>query len=109
MLSVIPTVGTALVWVPIGIALMVTGSVWKGLLLLAWGALLVHPTDNLLRAVLVSNATRLPFLSVVLGALGGFAAFGLVGLFVGPIVLGLAFEVWHDWQRAQLGPGEDRD
>lgn len=102
VLSVIPIVGTALVWLPIAIGLVVAGAWGKGLLLLAWGTLLVHPVDNLLRPLLVSNATRLPFLLVALGAIGGMAAFGLVGVFAGPVVLGLAMELWRQWTD---GPG----
>ena len=97
VLSVIPLVGTALVWLPLAIGLAVAGSWGKGLFLLAWGMLLVHPTDNLLRPLLVSNAARLPFLLVALGAVGGLAAFGLVGVFAGPVLLGLAMELWRQW------------
>ena len=97
VLSVIPLVGTALVWLPIAIALLVGGAWGKGLLLLAWGTLLVHPTDNLLRPLLVSNAASVPFLLVALGAIGGMAAFGLVGVFAGPVLLGLAMELWRQW------------
>ena len=97
VLSVIPLVGTALVWLPIAITLVVAGAWGKGLFLLAWGTLLVHPTDNLLRPLLVSNAARLPFLLVALGAIGGMSAFGLIGVFAGPVLLGLAMELWRQW------------
>ena len=97
LLSVIPLVGTALVWLPIAIAMVVAGAWGKGLFLLAWGTLLVHPTDNLLRPLLVSNAARLPFLLVALGAIGGMTAFGLVGAFAGPVLLGLALQLWRQW------------
>lgn len=97
VLSVIPLVGTSLVWLPIAIALVVAGAWGKGLFLLAWGMLLVHPTDNLLRPLLVSNAAKLPFLLVALGAIGGMTAFGLVGVFAGPILLGLALQLWRQW------------
>jgi predicted PurR-regulated permease PerM len=97
VLSVVPLVGTALVWLPIAIGLLVAGAWGKGLLLLAWGIVLVHPTDNLLRPLLVSNAAKLPFLLVALGAIGGMAAFGLVGVFMGPVLLGLALELWLEW------------
>jgi predicted PurR-regulated permease PerM len=95
VLSVIPLVGTALVWLPLAIGLAVTGAWGKGLMLLAWGLLLVHPTDNLLRPLLASNAAKLPFLPVALGAIGGMAAFGLIGAFAGPILLGIALELWR--------------
>lgn len=97
VLSVIPLVGTALVWLPIAIGLVLTGAWGKGLFLLAWGTLLVHPTDNLLRPLLVSNAARVPFLLVALGAIGGMTAFGLVGVFAGPVILGLAVVLWREW------------
>lgn len=97
VLSVIPLVGTAMVWVPISVGLVVAGAWGKGLLLLGWGTLLVHPADNLLRPLLVSNAARVPFLLVALGAIGGMTAFGLVGVFIGPVLLGLAMEIWREW------------
>lgn len=96
-LSALPLFGTALVWAPIGLNLLMTGPIWKGIVLLTWGALLVHPTDNLLRPLLISNATRVPFLLVMLGAIGGLAAFGLVGVFVGPVLLGIAMAIWREW------------
>jgi len=92
-----PLFGTAFVWVPLALGLVVAGHTWKGLLLLAWGTLLVHPIDNLLRPLLISSVTRVPFLLVMLGALGGFAAFGLVGVFVGPVLLAVASVVWREW------------
>jgi predicted PurR-regulated permease PerM len=108
VLSVIPLVGTALVWLPIAIGFGVAGAWGKGVFLLAWGTLLVHPTDNLLRPLLVSNAARVPFLLVALGAIGGMAAFGLVGVFAGPLLLGLALELLRQWNgRAARPPDGD--
>jgi predicted PurR-regulated permease PerM len=65
--------------------------------MLLWGALLVHPADNVLRPILISNATRVPFLIVMFGALGGLEAFGLVGVFAGPVVLAIALAIWREW------------
>lgn len=97
VLSAAPQFGTTLVWVPLAVGLVIAGHTWKGVLLFGWGALLVHPIDNLLRALLISGVTRVPFLLVMLGALGGLAAFGLVGVFVGPVVLAVASAVWREW------------
>lgn len=97
VLSVVPLVGTAIVWVPAGIWVMSTGHVVKGIVLLAWGALLVNPADNVLRPILISSATRVPFLLVMFGAAGGLASFGLLGLFVGPVVLAVAMAIWREW------------
>lgn len=63
-----------------------------------WGLLLVHPTDNVLRLLFISNATRVPFLLVMFGVLGGLAAFGLVGAFIGPIILAVGLATWREWE-----------
>jgi len=97
ILSIVPLVGTAIVWVPVGIYLLSTGLVWKGIVMLVWGAVLVHPADQVLRPILISSATRVPFLLVMFGALGGLEAFGLIGLFTGPVVLAIAMAIWREW------------
>ncbi len=97
VLSLVPLFGTALVWAPAGIRLLLTGHVGQGIALLAWGTLLVHPIDNLLRPLLISAATHVPFILIIFGALGGMAAFGLVGAFVGPVLLGIALTIWREW------------
>jgi predicted PurR-regulated permease PerM len=97
ILSIVPLVGTAIVWVPVGLYLLSVGLVWKGILMLTWGAVLVHPADQVLRPILISNATRVPFLIVMFGALGGLEAFGLFGLFTGPVVLAIAMAIWREW------------
>jgi predicted PurR-regulated permease PerM len=101
--SMLPLVGTGIVWIPAAIWLMSSGHVLKGVLLLLWGALLVLSIDNVLRPILVSSATRVPFLLVLLGALGGVQAFGLLGLFVGPVLLGIAMAIWREWTAAASG------
>ena len=97
ILSIVPLAGTAIVWAPIAVWLMVSSHLIKGVILLGWGSLLVHPAENVLRPLLISNAMRVPFLLVLFGALGGLAAFGLIGLFVGPVLLAIAMAVWREW------------
>lgn len=92
--SILPFIGTGLVWGSAALWLAVTGRTAAAILMLIWGALLVHPTDNLLRPILISSATRVPFLIILFGVFGGLAAFGLIGMFAGPLVLGMAAELW---------------
>ena len=104
--SVIPVLGTGLVWGVVVLTLLGTGQVWPALALLVWCTLLVHPVDNILRPMLISSSTQVPFLLVMFGAVGGIAAFGLVGLFIGPVALAIATAVWREWVEVrQVEPG----
>jgi predicted PurR-regulated permease PerM len=102
----VPLIGTGIIWVPIAVSLVIAGPLWKGVLLLLWGVLLVHPIDNVLRPLLISNASRLPILLIMFGVLGGLAAFGLVGVFVGPVLLGVASVLWRHWASDAAAPTE---
>lgn len=104
VLSVVPMVGTAIVWVPVGIWLLSSGHVAQGAVILVWGAVLVYPADNVLRPILISSAVRVPFLLVMFGALGGLQAFGLMGLFIGPVLLATGLAIWREWTERSSAP-----
>lgn len=89
--------GTPFVWGAIGVWLIARGDTFDGVGLLLWGTLVVSWVDNLVRPLVISNATRIPFLLVMFGVLGGLAAFGLVGLFLGPVILAVLMAVWREW------------
>jgi predicted PurR-regulated permease PerM len=97
ILSFIPLLGTAVVWGGLAANLLLTGHIAKGIMLMLWGLLLVHPTDNVLRPLLISNATHVPFVLVMFGVIGGIVTFGLVGLFVGPVILAIGFSILREW------------
>ena len=63
--------------------------------------LVVSTVDNLIRSWFISGATRVPFLLVLLAVLGGLAAFGAIGLFVGPITVSLLLGLWREWAQAE--------
>jgi predicted PurR-regulated permease PerM len=94
--TIVPVIGTAIVWASVGVWLLLSGSEAAGLFLLAWGAVLVHPIDNLLRPLVVSNVARMPFLLAMFGVLGGLLAFGLAGIFLGPVILAVAISAWRE-------------
>jgi len=85
--SLVPFVGTGAVWIPAAMILMASGHWAKALILVGWGAALVHPVDNILRPYLVGQRARLSALWLFFAILGGVKAFGLIGLLVGPVVL----------------------
>lgn len=98
--------GPPLVWGSIGLWLLLAGQTLAGIGLLIWGALVVSWVDNLVRPLVISSATRIPFLLVMFGVLGGIAAFGLVGLFLGPVIVAVLLAVWREWleEQALSGP-----
>ncbi|WP_114649422.1 AI-2E family transporter [Pseudothauera hydrothermalis] len=96
LIAMIPF-GTPFAWGSLGIWLLISGETTAGVGLLLWGALVVSWVDNLIRPLVISSATRIPFLLVMFGVLGGLAAFGLVGLFLGPVVLAVLMAVWREW------------
>lgn len=97
VMSFVPLLGTAIVWGSLGAYLLLTSHVAKGVILLLWGLLLVHPTDNVLRPLLISNATHVPFILVMFGVIGGIGAWGLIGVFAGPVVLAIGLAIWREW------------
>jgi predicted PurR-regulated permease PerM len=101
MLSLLPLVGPALVWVPAAIFLMLTGSVTKGIILTIGGALVVGTVDNILRPVVVGRETRMPDYMVLLSTLGGLSVFGPAGFVAGPVLAALFLSVWDMFAREQ--------
>jgi predicted PurR-regulated permease PerM len=89
--------GAPMVWASLAVWMLVTGNLGPGIGLLLWGLLLVSWMDNIVRPLVISNATRMPFLLVVFGVLGGVLAFGLVGLFIGPVLLAVTLAIWREW------------
>lgn len=89
--------GTPLVWGSMGLWLALTGHTLEGVGLLLWGALVVSWVDNIVRPLVVAQNVKIPFILAFFGVLGGLAAFGLVGLFLGPVILAVAFSVWQEW------------
>jgi predicted PurR-regulated permease PerM len=88
--SAVPLVGTALVWVPAVLVLLAQGRTWAALFLAVWSLDLVTSVDNVIRPLVVSGRAGLPTLAVFVGLVGGLAAFGAIGMFLGPVIVALA-------------------
>jgi len=94
ILSVIPVLGTILVWLPASVFLILTGSVVPGTILLLWCGIVVGNIDNLLRPKLVGQDTGLHELLILFSTLGGLTFFGVAGFLIGPIVAALWVTLW---------------
>ncbi|MCA1978043.1 MAG: AI-2E family transporter [Thiobacillus sp.] len=96
LVSLIPFVGPV-VWLGLSANLLAHGETQAALGLFLWGALVVSWVDNLIRPLVISGPTQVPFLLVFLGVLGGLNAFGLIGLFLGPVLLAISVAIWREW------------
>ena len=96
LVSMIPFVGPV-VWIGLSLGLLASGETQAAVGLFLWGALVVSWVDNLIRPLVISGPTRIPFLLVFLGVLGGINAFGLIGLFLGPVLLAVSVGIWREW------------
>ncbi|BBL70506.1 AI-2E family transporter [Methylogaea oryzae] len=89
--------GTPVVWIAASLWLLLQGRHLDGVELLVWGTAVVSWVDNVIRPLVISSNTSIPFLLVFFGVLGGLAAFGFIGLFVGPVILAVLLAVWREW------------
>jgi len=99
VLAPLPFGGTALVWGPVVLYLFLTGPMWKAIAMLAWGVGVVMMVGNVLRPMLIGKGAKLPAIFLFLSILGGLAAYGLIRLFIGPILLAVlltAIQIYHD-------------
>lgn len=100
--SILPIVGSPLVWVPLVIAFLVMGSFWKALILGLWGALVVGSVDNVLRSVVVGAREKQHPVVVALAVVGGTYAFGVLGILLGPLIISLITALVTEMQTMML-------
>ena len=94
LVALLPGVSSAVIWLPVGIYLLVTGAVWQGVVLIAYGTIVMGFVDNFLQPLLVGKDTQMPGYLVLISTLGGISIFGLSGFILGPVVAALFVAVW---------------
>lgn len=108
VLSLLPVLGTALVWGPVAVYLLMTGALWQGLLLIAYGVLVIGLVDNLLSPILIGQETEIPDYVVLVSTLGGIATFGANGLVIGPVIAAMFLAVWAVFSASRQTSPDDR-
>ena len=93
-LSLLPAIGAALIWAPVAIYFLVTGDIWSGVILIAFGLFVIGLIDNILRPILVGKDTQMPDYVVLISTLGGIALFGLNGFIIGPVIAAMFIAAW---------------
>jgi len=108
VVSLLPAVGAAIVWVPVAVYLAAIGELAPAMVLTAYGVVVIGLADNLLRPILVGRDTKLPDYLVLLSTLGGIAMFGINGFVMGPLVAALFMAFWGIFIR-EFGHQQDHD
>lgn len=89
--------GTPLAYGAVSLWLFSKGLTIEALGVMTWGICIVSTSDNIIRPLVISGATQIPFILIMFGVLGGLASFGLVGLFIGPVILAILLAIWREW------------
>lgn len=109
ILSLLPAVGAAAVWVPAAAILIFTGEAVKGIILLVGGSVLIGLADNVLRPLLVGRDTQMPDYVILVSTLGGLSVFGLSGVVIGPVIAALFLAIWEMFVEEYSGAASDSD
>jgi predicted PurR-regulated permease PerM len=96
--------GPPLLWVPASLWLFAQNQTAWGIFMLVWGLVAISSVDNILRPILISQGSKMPFALIFCGVIGGALAFGLVGVFLGPTMLAVAFRLIAEWSGGQEVP-----
>ncbi|MEZ5865618.1 MAG: AI-2E family transporter [Geminicoccaceae bacterium] len=101
ILGLFPVAGSSLVWIPVAIWQLMTGQIVAGIIMGAYGALVIGGVDNFLKPYLISRGSQMPFLLVFFGVIGGVMTFGILGIFLGPMLLALGLALSREWLQLQ--------
>lgn len=94
-LSLIPAVGSAIIWVPAAIYLFATGQLWQGAFIVGFFVIVIGLVDNILRPLLVGKDTRMPDYLILIATLGGMEIYGINGFVIGPLIAALFIACWN--------------
>jgi len=109
ILALLPLIGTWIVWLPMGLGFIGVGNatnnpamVWKGIIVLGYGLLVAVPLDSIVKPMVMGARSRVHPLLILVGVLGGLSVFGLIGVFIGPVILALLtafFKIYEEERR----------
>lgn len=98
LLSLLPYVGSMIFYVPVGIFYLLSGDVWQGIFILAWGAIIIGNIDNIIRMYMIKDDAEVNPVFVLFAILGGLSLFGFWGIILGPLIIALMVTVFHIYE-----------
>lgn len=111
LLSLLPYVGSMIFYVPVGLFYLLSGDVWQGIFVLAWGFLIIGTIDNVIRAYMIKDDAEINPIFVLFSILGGISLFGFWGVVLGPLIIALMVTIFHIYELefCSVLEGEDCD
>ncbi|NOU35511.1 MAG: AI-2E family transporter [Kiritimatiellaceae bacterium] len=106
LLALIPG-GPPCIWIPAAFWLFNAGHPGWGIFMIVWGIFIISGIDNLVRPYLISRGSNLPFIIVLLGAVGGVVAFGFIGLFLGPVLLAVGYALMREYTASRESTADE--
>jgi predicted PurR-regulated permease PerM len=97
-LSLLPYIGSAFIYVPVGVYLLLIGDIWKGIFLLFWGSVIIGNTDNILRGYMIKGKAQVNPIFIIFSILGGISLFGFWGVIIGPLIISIAVTILHIYE-----------
>jgi len=94
LMAIVPVVGCSIIWAPAGVIMLLTGYIWEGILILAFGVLVISMVDNFLRPILLGRDIQMHPLLIFLSTLGGISLFGFSGFVLGSIITSMLLAIW---------------
>jgi len=107
--SIVPAVGSAIIWAPAGIIMLLTGHIWQGITILVFGSVVISMVDNLLRPILLGKDIEMQPLLIFLSTLGGLTVFGFSGFVLGPLIASFFLASWDLFLEIQQSRKIDED
>ncbi len=98
LLSLLPYVGSMILYVPVGLFYLITGDVWQGIFILLWGFLIIGTIDNVVRTYMIKDDAEVNPVFVLFSILGGLSLFGFWGIIIGPLIIALMVTVFHIYE-----------
>jgi len=98
LLSLLPYLGSVIFYLPVGIFYLLTGEIWQGIFVIAWGFLIIGTIDNVVRAYMIKGKAEINPIFVFFSILGGLTIFGFWGVVIGPLIVALAVTIFHIYE-----------
>jgi predicted PurR-regulated permease PerM len=107
LLSLLPYLGSAIFYVPVGLYYLVIGEIWQGVFILLWGMFIISTVDNLIRTYMIKGEAEINPIFILFSILGGIFLFGFWGVLLGPLVLALTVTIFHIYELEFCDPIEE--